>query len=94
MPPPKLPPPPTPAQVAYVLAHLDETQGPRIVAISILLIVISIVAVVLRFIARNIRKLPWLIDDYFMLPALVGSGNNISVVSANAYAVLHRPTMR
>lgn len=88
------PPPPTPAQVAYVQAHLDETQGPRIIAISTLLIVISIVTVVLRFIARNIRKLPWLIDDYFMLPALVGSGNIVGVVSANGYAVLHRHTMR
>lgn len=65
-------PPLTPAEVVYINAHLDETRGPRIVAISILLIVVSIVAVMLRFIARNVRKLPWQIDDYFMLPALVG----------------------
>ena len=73
MPPFRPPPPLTPAQAAYIIAHLHETQGPRIVTISILLIVITVVAVVLRFVARNVRKLPWQIDDYFMLPALVGS---------------------
>lgn len=71
MPPSNLPPPLTPEQVAYIKTHLDEDQGPRIVAISVFLIVISVVSVVLRFIARNVRKLPWQLDDYFMLPALV-----------------------
>lgn len=92
--PPQLPPPLTPAQVANILTRLDETQGPRIVVISSLLIVITVVAVVLRFVARNIRKLPWMIDDYSMLPALVGCGKCFGVGSANGCAVLHRPTMR
>lgn len=56
-----------------MLEHIDDNQGPRVVTISVLFIVTSVVAVVLRFIARKMRKLPWLIDDYFMLPALVGS---------------------
>ncbi|MCJ1366566.1 hypothetical protein MMC16_005695 [Acarospora aff. strigata] len=67
---PRLPPPLTPAQVAYIQTHLYEDQGPRVVATSITLMVLVVLAVVLRFIARNIRKLPWEIDDYFMLPAL------------------------
>lgn len=69
---PQLPPAYTPALVAYMLEHIDDNQGPRIVTISVLFIVTSVVAVVLRFIARKMRKLPWLIDDWFMLPALVG----------------------
>ncbi|KAI9872486.1 MAG: hypothetical protein M1830_001567, partial [Pleopsidium flavum] len=60
----------TPQQLAYLEAHQNDSRGPRIVAVSVLLIVLSIVTVVLRFIARNIRGLPWKIDDYFMLPAL------------------------
>lgn len=77
MAPPKIPPLPSPEQLAHILAHLDESRGPQIVAISVLFIVMSSVVVVLRFIARKVRKLSWLIDDYFMLPALVGSGGNM-----------------
>ncbi len=61
----------TPQQLAYLEAHLSDSRGPHVIAVSILLIVLSIVAVVLRFVARNIRNLPWMVDDYFMLPALV-----------------------
>ena len=86
---PRLPPPLTPAQVAYIQTHLYEDQGPRVVATSITLMVLVVLAVVLRFIARNIRKLPWEIDDYFMLPALVGSLSVCGAVIPNRSTVFH-----
>ena len=61
----------TPADIAYQMAHADDTQVPRIVSISVLLIVLTVVAVMLRFVARSMRKLPWGLDDYFMVPSLV-----------------------
>lgn len=61
----------TPEQLAYLEAHLGDNRGPRILAVSYFLIAITVITVILRFVARAVRKLPWQIDDYSMIPALV-----------------------
>ncbi len=61
----------TPEDIAYQLSHPEENDGPRIIAISIMLMVVCTVVVILRFVARKVRKLPWKIDDYMTIPALV-----------------------
>lgn len=60
-----------PEELRYQEAHLHEDRGPLIVGVSTFLIVLCIIAVTLRFVARWIRRLPWMADDYAMLPALV-----------------------
>ena len=64
---------PTPENLQYQLTHKDEDRGPLIKTVSIVLIVIATVLVILRFLARWIRRLKLQIDDYFMIPALVRS---------------------
>ena len=62
-----------PGEVAYQSAHIHEDRGPLIIGVSVTLITLTTVTVALRFIARWIRQLPWGLDDYFMIPALVRS---------------------
>ena len=60
-----------PAEVAYQEAHIHQDKGPMVIGVSIALIALTSATVVLRFIARWIRQLPWGLDDYFLIPALV-----------------------
>jgi hypothetical protein len=62
----------TPEEIAYQQAQIAGDKGPEIVGAAIFFIVFPTVIVVLRFLARSLRKLPLGIDDYFTLPALVG----------------------
>ena len=61
----------TPADIAYQQAHITEDQGPRLLAVSIFLITVTTIVVVLRFIARLVRNLPLLWDDWLSFGGLV-----------------------
>lgn len=53
----------------YADEHAD--RGPALVAGSIILIVVASIAVVLRLLARRLKKLAWAADDYFVVVALL-----------------------
>ncbi|KAG7005424.1 hypothetical protein G7Y79_00020g049520 [Physcia stellaris] len=55
----------------YQLAHIDEDKGPQTVAATIVLIVVSSVAVALRLIAQRIVKASFTADDYCIFAALI-----------------------
>ncbi|MCJ1310301.1 hypothetical protein MMC25_003963 [Agyrium rufum] len=60
----------TPAEIQYERAHINDTRAPLIDRVSAALIVVSVVAVGLRFWARWVRRLPLKADDWWMMPAL------------------------
>lgn len=55
----------------YQLQHIHESQSPKIIGVSGMLIGVTIVAVAARFYARRVRKLPLKADDFLMIPAMV-----------------------
>ena len=64
----------TPADIADQQAHITEDQGPRLFAVSIFLITITTIVVALRFVARVVRNLPLLWDDWLSMAGLVSGG--------------------
>ena len=63
----------SPEEVAYERAHWNEDKGPAMIAGGIVLIGFATVAVILRLMARKMKRLPWMADDYFIVAALVSS---------------------
>ena len=49
----------------------DDYIGYKLTTLAICFLVIEAVFVALRFLARNIAKTPWGLDDFFILPALL-----------------------
>ena len=66
----------SPAQLAYYEAHINDDRRPVIYGVCSMLTVLSTVAVVLRIIARRIKRLSLAADDYLVLLALVGSSRD------------------
>ena len=55
----------------YPPGYLDEYIGYRLTAVAITFIVLNITFVTLRFTARRLGKVPFGIDDIFIVPALL-----------------------
>lgn len=62
----------TPQEIVYETIHFRDDKGPAIVGGSILLIVFATIAVVLRLVARRIKRTAWGADDYTIVLSLVG----------------------
>ena len=63
---------PAPLQTyPYPGLNLDDSQGPRVIATSIVLMILASLAVVLRFIARHLSRAGLWWDDWTVLAALV-----------------------
>ena len=60
-----------PDKLAYQEAHIDDDRGPQIISVSIFLIVITSVVIVLRFMARKARRLPYEWDDWLSVGGLI-----------------------
>ncbi|TAQ83145.1 hypothetical protein B7494_g8530 [Chlorociboria aeruginascens] len=61
----------SPAETAHQMANLGQNQGPKIVGVSIFLIVLASTSVILRFIARLARSMRPGWDDWLCIPAMV-----------------------
>ena len=61
----------TPAQIKYQLDHADEDRGGEVLAAIITVTVLASVGVMLRFMARYMKKAKLLWDDYLIVTALV-----------------------
>lgn len=55
----------------YSQDYLREYRGDQLINVSIAFIVLVIVAVALRFIAKVKTNAPLALDDYLIIPALV-----------------------
>lgn len=67
----------TPEEIEYETAHFGDDKGPAIVGGGIALIVLATIAVVLRLVARKIKRTPWGPDDYTIVLSLVRSGSEL-----------------
>lgn len=63
-----------PQEIVYETIHFRDDKSPAIVGGSILLIVVATIAVVLRLVARRIKRTAWGADDYTIVLSLVGLG--------------------
>ncbi len=61
----------TPEDILYQQASIHDDKGPMIIAVSILLITITTVTVVLRFVARFVKKLAVKWDDWLSIAGLI-----------------------
>ena len=55
----------------YSFEYLEAYSGGRLVAVAALFIVLDLLFVALREVARYLTKATWGWDDYFLVPALV-----------------------
>ena len=62
---------PTPAQIAYMEAHISDDRRPGLIASVVIPLSIATIAVALRFIARRRVRVPLLADDWLILASLV-----------------------
>lgn len=61
--------------------YLAEDTGYQLVTVVSVLIVLQVTAVGARFYARRAVKVPLLLDDYLIIPALVGFAHKHGTVS-------------
>lgn len=65
------PPAPTPEELAYQEAHAHESRAALVNTIQIMMMVVSLVVVVGRLIARKLSTQPFKADDYTIILSLV-----------------------
>ncbi|KAI9850536.1 MAG: hypothetical protein M1838_005545 [Thelocarpon superellum] len=53
--------------IAYQLAHTHESRQGQLIAINVILISLSTVAVALRLLARRLKKAAWSYDEYLII---------------------------
>ena len=58
---------PLPQDIAYQMAHYQDSKVPKLLATGILCPVIAFTAVILRFTARRISQTPLKADDWTIL---------------------------
>ncbi|KAF2645495.1 hypothetical protein P280DRAFT_513398 [Massarina eburnea CBS 473.64] len=61
---------PTPEELAYIMAHVDDTKQPGLIACSVTYLVAAIIGVLLRFITRHETKAKLRWSDYLILVAI------------------------
>ena len=62
---------PTPTEVSYSQAHLNDDRIPTIIAVDTLLLSVASIAVILRFVSRSIVKSALRADDWMIVVGLV-----------------------
>ena len=62
-----------PSEIAYQEAHLRNNKGPIIIGVSSMLLVLSTTAVILRVVARRIKRVILAEDDYLIFLAQVSA---------------------
>ena len=60
-----------PEDLAYQRAHIHEERKPVIIAVCVALLVLGMLTVILRIVARGIRKVEFAADDYLIFLAQV-----------------------
>ena len=60
-----------PEQLEYYEEHASDTVQPNLIATIVLGLAVACLAVILRFLARRMNKLPFRADDWLVLLALV-----------------------
>ena len=74
------------------LAHINDSKVPTINGVDAVLMALVLVAVAARFYARRIRKLALKIDDWLMIPSLVGDFLKVlSITSVDSCSFLYGP---
>ncbi|KAI4127061.1 MAG: hypothetical protein LQ347_004750 [Umbilicaria vellea] len=75
-------------EIVYETIHFRDNKGPAIVGGSILLIVFATIAVVLRLVARRIKRTAWGADDYTIVVSLTFAyGMFISIMYCARYGL-------
>ena len=59
------------ADILYMEQHVQDDRSPQLIIPAIICLVVTYLAVVLRFYARYISKVRYGTDDWFILAALV-----------------------
>jgi len=62
----------------YPGLDVNANQGPKIIAVSAVLIAISTIAVILRFLSRMVSKAGLWWDDWLIVGAMVRSDGNFA----------------
>jgi hypothetical protein len=59
------------AAIQYQLEHWGDDRGPAIIAGSVVLVVVTAIAVALRLVAQKMIKTKFDVDDYLIVVAMV-----------------------
>ena len=62
---------PTPAQIQYMQEHINDTLVPNVIAANVICLVLSLVAIVARFVARRLIRASFKWDDWLIVLAWV-----------------------
>lgn len=62
---------PTPGDLQYMQAHVDDSRQPNLIATLVLCILFAYVSVILRFVARHKIRASTGVDDVWIVIALV-----------------------
>ena len=62
---------PTPAQIQYMEEHINDSMVPNLIAANVICAVVSLAAIIVRFIARRLIRLPLKLDDWLIVLAWV-----------------------
>ncbi|MCJ1482904.1 hypothetical protein MMC06_003070 [Schaereria dolodes] len=62
-----------PKLTPYELEHFNDSQIPKLYGVDAVLMAVALAAVIGRFHARRVRKLPFKQDDWLIIPAMVSS---------------------
>jgi len=60
-----------PAGKSYQLAHINQSLSSNIIGVSVALPIVATIAVILRLIARRLKRAEWKADDLVVIAALV-----------------------
>ena len=78
----------TPATPMFPPGYLEQYIGHQLVQFATAFIVINIFFVTLRYVARYVSKTPVGLDDYLMIPGLIG-GVALCSISIGEYLKDH-----
>ncbi|KAF1948665.1 hypothetical protein CC80DRAFT_458826 [Byssothecium circinans] len=61
---------PTPADIAYMMAHDHEDRRPNFVAANTICLILAVIAVMLRLVSRSLARIKIALDDWTIILAL------------------------
>lgn len=76
---------PSPAQIAWMKEHVDDTRVPGMIAVTSICGVASVFFVSLRFIARRMGRVKPQLNDWLLLVALVSDPSKISFSASGSH---------
>lgn len=69
---------PSPAEIQYQLQHIHDDRSNEIIAALGVCLGIAIIAVLLRFVARHLKRAPLEGDDWTIVAGLVSTSKDYS----------------